>query len=152
MWLEALGREDLFSKELSHLRKSYQVCTIHFSEKTKFSNNRNRSILILGCVPDANLPSTFNFSEVLKRVYNYFIVASNAAASSGLQHLSTPSASGLGLECVAEALSPSLSGSPQAPERADGGCSSSTKSFVSSCDRKKGNSYKRNYIAYTQTF
>ncbi|KAF5284471.1 hypothetical protein FQR65_LT13529 [Abscondita terminalis] len=51
LWMKTINREDLDITK----RKSYRVCEIHFSDDMKFKDNRNRTNLVVGAVPNMYL-------------------------------------------------------------------------------------------------
>lgn len=55
-WLSLIGRTTLLAKGMDHVRKTYRICDMHFSDDAKFESHHNRSCLKVDCVPSQYLP------------------------------------------------------------------------------------------------
>ncbi|KAK9737468.1 hypothetical protein QE152_g10678 [Popillia japonica] len=55
-WLSLIGRSALLAKGMEHVRKTYRICGMQFSEDAKFESYHNRSCLKVDCVPSQYLP------------------------------------------------------------------------------------------------
>ncbi|XP_057660178.1 52 kDa repressor of the inhibitor of the protein kinase-like [Diorhabda carinulata] len=63
IWINAIGREDLKVKPMERVRKSYRICTIHFSAEARYVGTRNKSTLKQDAIPSLFLNAS-NRKEV----------------------------------------------------------------------------------------
>ncbi|XP_057667021.1 uncharacterized protein LOC130900423 isoform X1 [Diorhabda carinulata] len=90
IWINAIGREDLKVKPMERVRKSYRICTIHFSAEARYVGTRNKSTLKQDAIPSLFLNASNRKEEATntKRTKlsssNYYEEMPPAASRGGL--------------------------------------------------------------------